>query len=479
MAASERNSRTCLFTGDLLDAHTKIEHTIPLSIGGRIKSRRVSANRFNEAAGNCIDVRFAEAYSPIFNRLGSLTPSAHKRPSVPAFIRNDSGKYQFAENGRFERKGFLVEKDSQTRKVKSVIGSDPRAIAKHFGMKNLTIEAVPPPKNSVATIDIPLFDVGFEIAALKAILLTLDEQLYGRPDWFTRDSNLAETRELVRSFILENSFSLLAYKKIVMGFQYDKIHELQRLRRFISEPITPFEHVIMVSANPETRSIDAVWWVASTDPYGFRLCSDWRGSPFAYIVANGVLKDTRAVVEPLAATFSCRLDARRRALQLKGTTKSQMDALAREIGAYRREALQQATDHNERYCPEFVRDCVIRFAQVNFQESRDGTIANGLRAYLIMLFEWRLQNLEKMAQFEDILRRRLPGINDLLMTEKVTSVTGVPATLTWPTWHRIYTMILDDLRETVGLPGEIDFGHPILSGNEYISTSSPTTAVRQ
>ena len=75
---------TCLFTGRLLTAKTKEEHTIPASLAGRIRSRIISCTEFNAACGNKLNKVLADAYgfffmalSPAFARTLNLArPSA-------------------------------------------------------------------------------------------------------------------------------------------------------------------------------------------------------------------------------------------------------------------------------------------------------------------------------------------------------------------------------------------------------------------
>jgi hypothetical protein len=46
---------TCLFTGKVLTPDTREEHTILWSLGGRVRSRRVTSSAFNEACGSHVD----------------------------------------------------------------------------------------------------------------------------------------------------------------------------------------------------------------------------------------------------------------------------------------------------------------------------------------------------------------------------------------------------------------------------------------
>jgi hypothetical protein len=57
---------TCLFTGEDLTAKTEEEHTIPGSLAGRIKSRRVSSSDFNARSGERFGTVLADTYRFFF-----------------------------------------------------------------------------------------------------------------------------------------------------------------------------------------------------------------------------------------------------------------------------------------------------------------------------------------------------------------------------------------------------------------------------
>jgi hypothetical protein len=452
---------TCLFTGEALAPPTKYEHTIPQSVGGRIKSKRVSSNRFNQAAGNGVDLKIARVFAPGFNRLGLSTPSSHKVPTVPAFIRGDKGQYEFDKQGRFSRKRDIEERDPHTHKVISVVGRDPIRIARRFD-RPMKFELVPPPKLGTASVEVPLFDVDVEIAALKSILLTFDHLLLDRQNRFTRTSNLSMARDLVKNFVLHGKLDDTSYEKIVLGIQYDKINELQQLRNTSSKPSTPFEHVMVVSANQSTRTVDAVWCIAGIDPYGFRLCGDWREAPFTFLLVSGILKGTDTSIELLPRDFNCKLVKQLRSRQTGQPSEQMLKAAAGEISVHHRDAWERAIDHAERNCPEFVRDGVIRQAQISLQEHGDGRIVIGLIRYLELAFEWRLTDPAKKLEFDRIIKTRTSAAKAALLKESVTGIMESPALLTWDEWHRLFVDILDDLRVPLGLPGEVSLGETVI-----------------
>jgi hypothetical protein len=368
---------TCLFTGEPLTPKTKIEHTIPESVGGRIKSRTVSSDLFNHAAGKGVDRKLAQAFSPLFNWIRLAIPGHRKPPSVPTLVQGAGIGCEFRSDGRVARKGIEVERDPRTGKVISATAADPEAIEKHFGWSRTKFDLVCN-RPARAAIDVPLLDTDIEIAALKSVLLSFDHVLGKDPDRFTRSSALLLVRGFVKEFVLSRKLDVGQYERTICGLQYDKLPELRRLRELVRTPVTPFEHVMVASANPSSRTVDAVWWMAGVDPYGFRLCTDWRGLQFTYVLVSGVLNGGTWKLQSLPNDFTCKLEMRRRARAPRLSTSQQLTTTAKEVAAYHRDAWQRGVDYALRNCPRFVHDEVVRNAQYGLQESKDGRIVIGL-----------------------------------------------------------------------------------------------------
>jgi hypothetical protein len=74
---------TCLFTGEELTPTTKQEHTIPKALGGRIKSRFVTSDTFNNFCGARLDFVLKLAYEPLLNQLAPLLPRTSQPGMMP------------------------------------------------------------------------------------------------------------------------------------------------------------------------------------------------------------------------------------------------------------------------------------------------------------------------------------------------------------------------------------------------------------
>lgn len=448
---------TCLFTGVALPPVTKVEHTIQAALGGRFQSRKVSSDRFN-AKASAIDQALAQAYSPIFNRIGPLMPGGYKTPSVPARVQGEDGPFEIRGDGRFVRKGLHVKtRDPITNKPVEVYGSDVGAMQRHFGAPNAKPERVHSPPGATASFDVPLLNIEIEIAALKSILLTFDHLQGNDPNRFTRTPNVARARSLVTDFIMKGQKTFECYGTTMMGLQYDKIHRLRQLRRQVSLDATPFEHVMVASANVATKTLDVVWWIASIDPYGFRLCNDWSEGEFTCMVVSGVLANSGDIFK-LAEGFSCKPEFNRRSGLPRTPSSKQLDALDGEISVHRLEALRMAVDLAERKRPEYVRDSVVEIARDNLQNLNDGRIVTALASYLERLFYSRLNDPANRNAFKTCVRQRTECLQGALQGEAVGSSESPRAQLAWDRWHAVYVQILDDLLPSIGPPGEFSSG---------------------
>jgi hypothetical protein len=307
--------------------------------------------------------------------------------------------------------------------------------------------------------------MAIEIASLKSTLLTFDHLLRDDRCRFTRSQSLGGVRAFVKAFILDGVENRTQYLKTILGLQYDKLDELRRLRRLVTRPVSPFEHVMVASANMATRTLDAVWWLGSVDPYGFRLCTDWPDGPFTTIVVSGVLRGEDTTIHQLPIEFNCKLAPLRRAIVPVGTSAREKENTAREIAVFHREALQTAIDHTERNCPNHVRDFVVLMAQFNLQERGDGRVLGGMIRRLEMMFMWRVADSAKRKEFDKIVNRRANALRKEVLSEAVTSITEQPVRLTWDRWHQLYVKILNDLRPCLGLPGEIANTDAVIEGD--------------
>ncbi|MEO6812163.1 MAG: hypothetical protein ABI353_23895, partial [Isosphaeraceae bacterium] len=227
---------TCLFTGAPLDSKTRIEHTIPESLGGRIKTRQVTSSDFNERWGSLLVAALKTPYAPIMNRLGPLLPEAHKSRIIRIDVTGEIPGLALDKDGVVTRDRLeIVAWDPKTKQPKAIIGTDEKAIRKKLrqaGARDdqITMSFVPASTANTHTTKVPVIWADIELGALTATLLSFDEVLREKGDRFTRSDEFAPVRDFIRSVIDKGKFDdgkdLHRYS---LGLQYEKMPEIMKL----------------------------------------------------------------------------------------------------------------------------------------------------------------------------------------------------------------------------------------------------------
>ncbi len=202
---------TCLFTGDSLGPQTREEHTIQRSLGGRIRSRLVSSNAFNEKCGGLVDPLLADVYLKTMSVLGPALPKASRCGNIRVDVEGQPGNYVLDEFGDLALRGIAVlSHDPVTGRPSVLLASDEEAMLRASAQN-----AVPggqfrrgttlPPSLHVRSKETPALSPEIELAALKAALLSFDHLLADEPYRFTRSRPLRETLEFVRRCVMEGA----------------------------------------------------------------------------------------------------------------------------------------------------------------------------------------------------------------------------------------------------------------------------------
>ncbi len=266
--------QTCLFTGQELDDNTNWEHTIPRSLGGKIRSKIVSSSKFNQKCSDGVDNILSGAFQPMYNYLNPLLPRELRPGALKVNLKNSPGKYVLKPGGKLESVGcWPVEKDDQGRPT-SIEGNEKSAlkVAKQMGVHPEKYQRTKLPREPV-TIHIPSqYGKEIELAALKSGMLTFDHLLAKEGIRFTRDTSLSEVRSLIRSMIMEDKPAKELFTRHVWGIDYDILERIQQVRERHGEgEPTPFEHILVAMGNAGQRTVDLVWCIFGFEPHRFKL----------------------------------------------------------------------------------------------------------------------------------------------------------------------------------------------------------------
>ena len=287
------NIGKCLFTGETLNDQTRIEHTIPKSLCGRIRSRRVTCSSFNEKSG-AFDADLACQYKLILNVLAPLLPKEFNPGEIPVTLDNDWPAIQ--EGGVTKLKHMVIAERYPSKKPKvCCFPDDPKAITRikkknklRYDNENITKGLLP---GKIAHFDNNLFSTSAEVSIVKCILCVFDEVCQEQcPDFvFTRQTDLAPVRDFIESTISKHKkdIDISMLDRYYLGVQLDD-RAVCRSLDFFGHHKEEFEHIILVSSNSATKTIDAIWNVLGFETHTLRLAENWSGERFCGLITNPI-----------------------------------------------------------------------------------------------------------------------------------------------------------------------------------------------
>lgn len=314
----ERKTGKCLFSGDKLDESTKIEHTIPAALGGRITSRRVTSSKFNEATSDKYDKPFTDQYLPILIRLAPLLNKKLQEKSMILKSNDGEKKYRY-KNAEISMDGlFITERDENGHPRSCLTPMSPNVINhvnKTFNWNPVTTMALSP-------VDLPddtfwcrfNFTPEAHISALKSFLISFDEMLARINGFmFTRDPALTPLCDFIQKVVFNSpSHYFRELDKYYWGLQVNNEKIVKSILNEHQYKGSPFEHTMIVSSCSEYKMLYGVWDIFGFETLGFCLCpaGEWNGPSFSAIITNPILKDTHAPHIIVSEELNFRLCAR-------------------------------------------------------------------------------------------------------------------------------------------------------------------------
>ena len=451
---------TCLFTGATLGPTTCVEHTIPSKLGGRIRSQSVTSDAFNTQCGSTIDRDLVASYWPMMMALAPLLSKEHRPGNQEVVFPDRPGRYYVDGRGVLNARGMTITaREPETGRPTGVAAKDEDAVLRVLEPNkpdNATIKTSYEPEVT-GRAKLPqsqLSGPSIELAVLKAGLLTFDAQLNADPNRFTRSPALQEVRDTIRAAVLDGAEEGSLLYTVSLGIQYEKIDLFRGLRAQFDFPHSEFEHVLIASANVATRTLDLVVWLFETDPYGFRLTSDWHGKGFTYCVANGVLRGTEVskATELPSTHLLCQ-----RTLRRCTTPPAQEDPERRvaeqEIIDVRSDALGRAVHLTLQESDDFLRKTLSKAALPHGEKLV--TVSVVVRSKLAQLYDLRLEDQAQRDKFNSIVDGHLSKLPRALQEETASNEADLHG-LSWETWIEVFRAILHDLCDVLGLPGDFE-----------------------
>lgn len=290
-------SGTCLFTGKPLDENTKIEHTIPRSLCGRICSKTVTCSEFNEASSKC-DAVLRQEFIMILSALAPLLPKESDPGKI--FVTLDSNIPAIKKGGVIDlRSPYVIEKTSTGRPTRVFIPDNPKTLEKNlkrFGAEQSKIEYIALPGNKVYYNDIIVCSSQSEISIIKSILCTIDVILQKeKKEQFTRNEAMKPILNFIRTYVSKklDKKGIAELDKYYLGMQLFDMKVFEKLLSFHRYKAKPFEHVIAFSSSTATKTLDAAWNVFSHEVHGVRLSTKWTGPRVCGFIANPIFQNEK------------------------------------------------------------------------------------------------------------------------------------------------------------------------------------------
>jgi hypothetical protein len=280
----------CLFTEEGITDHEDEEHLIPRMIGGRITSTKLCSSAFNHQAGSFCDNQLVDTYKIMFQILSPILRSEHKRIGR-VFGEDDAGKKVYLQKGFLKPKGLTFEKDKG--KLKSVRGTQVD-LDKYFRSQNIKEKpgtSIIPVSHRIIT-RVKVLHPEIDVALLKSILSVFDYFEDNHPENYIRSDALKDVRQFVKDTVKLRLVNSVEWRKYCWGIQYESERIIFNLLQKAKLMPGPFDHTLVLSANPPTRTIDAIFLVAGIDPFCFRLTQEWAGRGFTKVFVHPVLKNT-------------------------------------------------------------------------------------------------------------------------------------------------------------------------------------------
>lgn len=438
---------TCLFTGKEITDHEDEEHLIPRMIGGRLTSTKLCSSEFNHQAGSFCDNQLVETYKILFQILSPLLRSENKKIGR-VNGEDDTGKKVYLHKGFLKPKGLTFEKDNG--KLKAVTGTQ-GDLDKYFRSQNLKEK----PETSIIPVShriitpVKVLHPEIDVALLKSILSVFDYFEDNHPENYIRSEALKSVRNFVKDTVQHRAVNSDEWRKYCWGIQYESEGAIFNFLQKAKLTPGPFDHTLILSANPPTRTIDAIFFVSGVDPFCFRLTQKWSGRGFTKIFVHPVLKNTSASMPVELAESSTLFGvSSRKPIIEEGEFQATPIEHAKQICFQRAEKLNEASLFVERSVEgedHLVKDLIELSTNVYPSLTLSEILSERVKVW------YRHLDDETTNPLIDFLNKQFANVKHQTFNEKFVKLGDLPAE-TWKEILSLYRSVLDDVIEEFGAP---------------------------
>jgi hypothetical protein len=465
---------TCLFTGERLSASTHLEHTLPRALGGRFRSRNVSADAFNNACSNGFDDVLCEPYAPLLSYLDPMMSAEHRQGAIE--VKGADGRvYLLHPGGVIGVRGIRVERRDETGRPLAISHEDPeriRDLARRLGWptSSVNFSTVLPTNEQELSRKARVLAPAMDVAALKSALLTFDHVLEGGAGYrFTRDAWLDFLRAQIAEIVMNGADPFPSMKGIGWGIVNNERSTLCDLRaETVGKADCPFEHILVAAADPSHGTLDVAWLLAGVDVWAFRVSKLWSGPQFTIVAGCGILRGCGTWGPVVLPACVWRLGQRSWHRSCQPLSESMAMRITEDIALHRHEAGREAVDYMERNSDELVTSGILTLARFPDVEPilgpGDTSIARGVERRLVRLFREQYQSDYGKQQIEEAVGRALAELPSHVRIERVEVDDHRGDHVSWGVWLACWRRILDLLEPSLGKPS--------LTRNISVSTSA-------
>lgn len=471
--SDEKTTATCLFTGEALDDSTIVEHTIPESLGGRVKSTLVAGTRFNNAWGSSLVPAIKKPYALLMSRLGSLLPGAHRSGMIRVDVPGEVSGLVLDDEGVLTRQGIsIVCRDPETNRPRSVVGENERELRKLLrtvGAKDdqMVMSFVNATEATNFFVKAPVIWKDLEIAALVSILLTFDHLTNATEYRFTRSEVTVEIRRMIEQVVLQNQpVDGDWLNSISLGMQYEKLELYKSLRSRAGTPESPFEHTLIASANLPTQTLDLVWNAFGFDPFGFRI-HGWQSESFTLVFTNPILHGTHASdLKVLPESMLLCSPTNRRAFP-DSVTESDMTRAMNEVSDARSNAWGDVVHHVEMSADEFI---ISNLKLSGDLAGIETPMKKLVQNRLIRMYGRMAEDNDFVKFTHDLVEKQIQNVLAPVAVEVYVADTD-GASITWDQWLAVYRTCLTETTSSFGKPGDSS----VKDGGMFIGAENTNT----
>ncbi|MCY2962064.1 MAG: hypothetical protein NT069_00155 [Planctomycetota bacterium] len=391
----------------------------------------------------------------ILNVLAPLLSAEHQPGFLDITVPGDPHGLVLDQGAVLRRNLAIIDRDKSTGRPLAAVAAHSRpliSLAKQLGRTdNLFLSTVRSTESTTFYHASPVIFADLEVAALKSTLLTFDHLLQASHDRFTRHPQLEGVRDFVRQAVMARRLDPEGCHRFSLGQQYERMPMYQDLRQRIPHPLTPFEHILFVAGNTPCRCIDVVWIVLGFDPFGFRVCNNWRGSAFAFGAVNGVLSGTsfsEAVPLPPPDMFLCQPTKRRAFPELPFAEDEQQQAMD-DVSSRRSQSFQEAVLYVEMHADESVIAKIVESSDCD--ATCDRQVGTQIFRRLKRLYGRRADTELFTKYFSGSFDRYTGDLRPEILSQ---AVSPEPGAVDWHSWLNVYRNCLGELRTQFGMPGD-------------------------